>query len=117
MSDLSIGNLLGPQMGPAQTDSTCGQNLQNNHDLASCDLVLGDLAIECFAVHAIQSLDVRVLVVTNFAKMIKRKKIARNGSSTFDSSILISLAILHRMVFALISHFSEYRNVVFLVLA
>ena len=32
--DLSIGNLVGPQMGPAQTVSSCGLNLQTNHDVA-----------------------------------------------------------------------------------
>ena len=51
MSDLSIGNLLGPQMGPTQTDST-GLHLQTEHDLAIDDLAIGDLAIECFGVHA-----------------------------------------------------------------
>ena len=37
----------------------------------TCDLATGDLAIGCLAVHAIESLDVRV--ATNFVKMIKRK--------------------------------------------
>ena len=41
--DLSIANLVGPQMGPAQTVSSCGLNLQTNHDIA-----IGDLSIECF---------------------------------------------------------------------
>ena len=39
-----------------------------------------------------------------------RKKIARNKSSNFDSTIPISLAILRRLVFALSTHSSEYRN-------
>ena len=73
------------------------------------DLAIGDLAIECFGVHTIESLDVRVHVATNFVKMMERKKIARNESSNIDSTIRISLAILRRMVFALISHSSEYR--------
>ena len=107
MSDLSIGNLLGPQMRPTQSDSSCWLNLQTEHDLAIDDLAIGDLAIECFGVHAIESLDVRVHVGTKFAKMIKRKKIARNGPSNFDSTIVISLAVLRRMVFPLISHSSE----------
>ena len=87
-------------MGPAQTVSSCGLNLQTNHDIA-----IGDLAIECFGGQAIERLDVRVHVATNFVEMMKRKKIAGNESSKFDSTIPISLAILRRMVFALISHF------------
>ena len=84
--DLSIGNRVGPQMGPAQTVSSCGLNLQTNHDLS-----IGDLAIECFGVHAIVCLDVRVHVATNFVKMMKRKKIARNESSNFDSTFQFRL--------------------------
>ena len=72
--------------------------------------------IECFGVHAIESLDVRVHVATNFVQMMKRKKIARNESSNFDSTTPILLANLRRIVFALMSHFSEFRNFVFLVL-
>ena len=109
--DLSIGNLDGPEMGLAQTVSSCGVNLQTNHDLA-----IDDLAIECFGVHAIPSLDVRVHVATNFVKMTKGKKITRNESSKFGSSIPIPLAILRRKVFVLISYFPEYRIFVFLVL-
>ena len=59
--DLSIGDLVGPQMGPAQTVSSCGLNLPTNHDIA-----IGDLAIECFGGQAIERLDVRVHVATNF---------------------------------------------------
>ena len=93
-------------MGPSQTVSSCRLNLQTNHDLA----------IECFGVNAIESLDVRVHVATNFVTMMKRKKMARNRSSNVDLSILISLAILRRMVFALFSRSSEFRNSVVLVL-
>ena len=32
--DLSIGVLVGPQMGPSQTVFSCGLNLQTNRDLA-----------------------------------------------------------------------------------
>ena len=67
----------------------------------------GVLAIGDLGVHAIESLGVRV--ATNFVKMMKmkRKKVARNDSSNFDSSILILLAMLHRMVFASFSRSSE----------
>ena len=61
--DLSIGNLVGPQMAPSQTVSSCGLNLQTNHDLA-----IGDLAVECVGVHAIESLDAHVHVTTNFVE-------------------------------------------------
>ena len=54
-------------------------------------------------VHAIESLDVRV--ATNFVKMMRKN--ARNKSSNFDSSFLILLAMLHRMVFASFSRSSE----------
>ena len=102
--DLSIGNLVGPQMGNSQTVSSCRLNLQTNHDLAICDL-----AIQCFGVDAIESLDVRVHAATNFVTMMRRK-MARNRSSNVDSTILISLAILRRMVFAVFSLSSEFRN-------
>ena len=116
ISDLSIGNLVGPWTGALQAVSSCGLNLQTNHDLAIGDLAIGDLAVECFDVHAIESLDFRVHVATNFVKMLKRKKIAGNKSSNFDSAVLISLAILCRMVSASSFHSSEYRNLVFLAL-
>ena len=61
-----------------------------------------DLAIKCLGVHAIESLDVRV--AAKFVKMMK-KKAARNKFSNLDSSILILLALLHRMVFASILSF------------
>ena len=56
-------------MGLSQTVSSCGLNLQTNHDLAN-----GDFAVECFGVHAIDNLDVRVHVATNFVKMIEEKE-------------------------------------------
>ena len=63
----------------------------------TCDLAIGDLAIGdiAFGDLAIGCHDVRV--ATNFVKMMKRKKVARNKSSKLDSSILILLAILHRV--------------------
>ena len=67
--------------------SNCGLNLQTNHD---CGLAIGDIAIECFGVHAIESLDVRVHVATKFVKMMKRKKVAINRFSNFDTSIFNS---------------------------
>ena len=93
ISGLSIGNLVGPWTGPSQSVSSCGLNLQTNHDLGIGDLAICDLVVECVGVHAIQSLDVRVHVATNFVKM-KRKKFARNKSSNFDSTFRISLAVL-----------------------
>ena len=66
-------------------------------DLSIGDLAIGDLATGCLGVRAIESLDVRV--ATNSVKMI-RKKFARHKWSNFDTSILILLAVLHRMVFA-----------------
>ena len=78
------------------------------------DLATGDLAIVCLGVHAIESLDVRV--ATNFLKMMKMTKVARNKFSNFDSSIPILLATLYRMVFASISRSSEEMNYVVLVL-
>ena len=42
--------------------------------------------------------------------------VARNKSSNLDSTILISLANLRRMVFALFSRSSVYRIFVFLAL-
>ena len=71
----------------------------------TCDLAIGDLAIESLDVHAIESLDVRV--ATNFVKTMKRKKVARNRFSNVDSSIVILLAALHRMVLASFSLSSE----------
>ena len=69
------------------------------------DLAIGDLANGCLGVDAIESLDVRV--ATNFVKMMRRKKIARNRSSNFDSSILILRAMLRRMVLASFSRSLE----------
>ena len=68
----------------------------------------------CLGVHAIESLDVRV--ATNFVKVMKMTKAARNKLSNFDSSILILLATLHRMVFASFSRSAEDRNYVGLIL-
>ena len=76
---------------------------------ATCDLAIGDLGVD-----AIESLDVGV--ASNFVKMMKRKKVARNRSSNFDSSISILLAMLHRVVLASFSRSSEERNSVVLVL-
>ena len=55
-------------MEPAQTVSNCGLHLQTNHNLASGDLAIGDLFIECFGVHAIESLNVRVHVAHQFCE-------------------------------------------------
>ena len=63
---------------------------------------MGDLAIGCLGVHATESLDVRVRAATNFKMMMKKKKIARNKFSNFDSSDQLSLAFLRRMVLVLI---------------
>ena len=71
----------------------------------TCDLAKGDLAIQCLGVRAIESLDVRV--PTNFVEMMKRKEVARNKSSTCDSSTVLLLAMLHRMVFPSFSGSSE----------
>ena len=57
----------------------------------------------CVLVFTPLSLDVRV--ATNYVKMMKMKKVARNKSSNFDSSILILLAVVHRMVFSSFSFF------------
>ena len=113
--DLFIGNLVGPHTGPSQTVSSCGLNLQTNHDLVIGELAIGDLAVECFGVHDIESLDSHVHVATKFVKMMTRTKTARNKSSNFDSTCLISLAICRRMVFALFSHASAFCNFLFLV--
>ena len=74
-------------------------------DLSICDLSIGDLAIGRLGVHAIENHDVRN--VTKFVEMLTRKKVARNKSSNFDSSIPILLAMLRQMVFALFSRSSE----------
>ena len=63
-----------------------------------------DLAIECLGVRAIESLDVRV--ATMVLRMMKRKKVATSRFSNFDTSFLILLAMLHRMVFASFSRSS-----------
>ena len=64
-----------------------------------------DLAIECLDVRAIGSLDVRVATIV--VRMIKTKKVATSRFSNFDSATPSLLAMLHRMVFALLSHSSE----------
>ena len=58
-----------------------------------------DLAIECPGVHAIGSIDVRV--ATNFVTMMKRR------FSNLDSAIPGLLAMLRRVVFAVLSRSSE----------
>ena len=68
-------------------------------DLAIGDLAIGNLAIECLGVHAIESLD-DVRVATNFVKMMRRKRFARNKVSNLDSTIPILLVVPRRMVFA-----------------
>ena len=73
--------------------------------LVPCGLAIGDLALGCLGVRATESLDVRV--ATNFVKMMKRKRVARNKSSNFDTSIPILLAVLHRMVLASFCRSSE----------
>ena len=62
-----------------------------------------DLAIECL-VRAIESLGVRV--VTNVVRMMKRK-VATSRFFNFGSAIPVLLAMLHRVVFALLSRSSE----------
>ena len=71
----------------------------HSHSLTICDLAIGDLAIgdlatDCLAigVHVLDSLEVRA--VTNFVKMMKRKRIVRNRFSCFGFTILISLVVL-----------------------
>ena len=64
-------------MGASQTVSSCGLNLQTNHDLAIGDLAFGDLAVECFGVHGIESIDAHV--ATNFVKMMKRTKVVTHA--------------------------------------
>ena len=71
----------------------------------TCDLAIGDLAIGDLA---IGFLGVRVATIV--VRMMKRKKVARNKSSNVDSSFLILLEVLHRMVFASFSRSSEQRN-------
>ena len=71
----------------------------------TCVLAIGDLAIGCLGVHAIETLDVRVATI--FMKRMKKKKVVINKSSNSDSSILILLAVLHRRVFASFSRSSE----------
>ena len=57
ISQFSVGDLLGPQTEPSQTVFIFGLNPQTNHDLA-----IGDLAVGCLGVHAMESLDVHVLL-------------------------------------------------------
>ena len=60
----------------------------------TCDLAIGCLGVHdiaWFGVHASESLDVHV--ATNFVKMMKRKKVARNKFSKFDSSMLLRLIL------------------------
>ena len=78
ISDLSIGNLVGPWTGPSQSVSSCGLNLQTNHDLGIGDLAICDLVVECFGVHAIQSLDVGVHVATNFCEDDEEEEVCAN---------------------------------------
>ena len=63
-----------------------------------------DLTIECLGVRAIEILDVRVATIV--VRMMKRK-VATSRFSHVDSAIPVLLAMLHRMVFALLSHSSE----------
>ena len=84
---------------------SCKRNSLNKSAKSPLMISIGDLAIGCLGVHAIESLDVRV--ATKFVKMMKRKKVERNKSSNFDSSILILLAVLRRMVFASSSFLSK----------
>ena len=63
-----------------------------------------DLAIECLGVRAIESLDVRVATIV--VKMMKRK-VATNRLCNLGSAIAGLLAMLHRMVFAVLSRSSE----------
>ena len=88
--------------------------LQCKESVAFALFTACDLANGCLGVNAIESLDVRI--ATKFVKMMKRKKVARNKSSNFDSSIPILLAVLHRMVFASFSRSAERRKSVVLVL-
>ena len=67
-------------------------------------LVILPMVISPLRVHATESLDVRV--ATKNVKMMKRKKVARKKFSYVNSSILIVLAMLHRMVFASFSRSS-----------
>ena len=65
------------------------------NDLSNDDLAIDDLAIGCLGVHAIEGVDVRV--ATNFVKIMRRKKIARNTSSNFDFGIRSSLFFCRRL--------------------
>ena len=84
-------------------------------DVVIGDLAIGDLTIECLGVRAIESLDVRVAIIV--VKMMKRKMVATSRFSNVDASILILVAILHRIVFASLSRSStRTKNSVVLVL-
>ena len=67
-------------------------------------LSTNDLAIECLGVR-----------VATIVKMMKRN-IATSGISNFGCAIPGLLAMLHRMVFAVLSRSSEFWNLVVLVL-
>ena len=97
-------------MGPVQTVSSCGLNLQTIMILPVVILPLVISPLSVLVSMPLRALMFVFMLPTNFVKMMKKKKIARSESSNFDSTIPISLAILRRMVFALISHFSEYKN-------
>ena len=70
--------------------------LSTTGDVAIGDRAIGDLTIE--------SLDVRVAIIV--VKMMS-KMVATSGFSNVDSSILILVAILHRMVLCLILSFFD----------
>ena len=72
-----------------------------------------DLAIECFGIRAIKSLDVRVATIV--VRMMK-KKVATSRFSNFGSAIPGLLAMLDQLVFAVLARSSESRNSVVLVL-
>ena len=72
-----------------------------------------DLAIECLGVRASERLGVPVATIV--VRMMKRK-VATSRFSNFGSATQVLLAMLHRMVFAVLSRSSEQTNSVVLVL-
>ena len=71
------------------------------------------LSTTCHGSRAIESPDVRVATIV--VRVIKRKFATRRFSNSF-SAIPSLLAMLHRMIFAVLSRSSEYKSSVIFVL-
>ena len=109
-----LGFLSPPPVACTTFANVCTGNLWKKRSSVAITLSTNcDLAIECLGVRAFESLDVHVATIV--VKIMKRK-VATSRFSNIVSAIPGLLAMLHRMVFPVLSRSPDLRDSVVLVL-